>query len=1255
MNSYPTLRTSRAERWLWGELGDVPGALLMIILWTAVAVSTLNLPVVYIPFLTSVFNEAGVQPPPPDMLSPVVLPLALVTAVLHTLTNSRRQLPWNRQAAIIGGTLAVALGLALSAGDLLTLDRLPGLHLPQTVIRLKQVAWPALTLLGTLSLAVSRRHRLSPCWAALLAGSVTGVAAILSLAYPVYTLTYTLFIAGTVYTGVIHYLIVLVTGLLGIGLIAAAGPLAVHWNRTRGRARLGVGTLAGVVVGACLFGGLGGPAAGLIAQAPLYGVALDRTGYSSGEWVLELALAIINTFPLTYAAFWALLGGGAVVGGLTGRLNLLTRSSRSAGPIHAVSRPILWPVVGLLSTLLLLLAMTDVAILLLLEGVLQNILDLYGYTPAWLPTLITFTAAGQPWLVYLALQAGTLYWLHRHSLRLTAYPSVHWLTFGNGILNLIVLPGLLYLMNQSILFNLWSLAPLLTMMLFGLEMIVVSWPVGQSPPANKTSGALRPYAWATTGLVGALLAALFIHQSVAMLGLNLAFLALAPIEVLLQETAPPPGLSWLDNLIAPLFALHLAALVSLAVVLTLAGVILSGGLRLLDGRWRAWISPNLKALGWGSLAWLLTVLAGSAVLVALTWWQSGDVTRRQFMFLLYVGLTGLFLLVRRWRWGWVFVLPAVGLGAVALYAWVGYDIPDFLRTVAGPYPLLFVGGLLLSQHQLIASPLWGGRGAARLPSPRLVMPLRIVGWGLLAAAIGELLGGPRPVPYVVGLALVAGASQRSIVDYLAWPNLALAFGLALAGLIGLTLDDSYQLLLGHRWLWFSYLLLFGLTAGISYQALNLYAPTALRLAALPVLVGLVWLMLRLDQSPLVPQGGVSRYDPDSQQWTQLTPTNSPLGGALAYRFFEDSRGRLWAGSGTGLVARPTGQRQRAYLLFDTPQLWAAWLEPRTGLMAEPLRLLEDSQGQLWAASSIALGRFDPARPEDHLQLVASDKALTKQGPATSPRPLPARLVDVVLDPAGRLWLATAGQGVLRLDTADRRQPRWQAFTQKNSKLPSNQVHTLAVDQAGAIWAGTAQGLSRFNGTTWETLAAPEGLANSPVSLLLVDSRQQLWVGTDRALFRWDGQAWTSFDVASGWPEATGPTVLFEDSRGQMWAGTLAGAWRLNGQQWSYPVPDLRVTTLAEGPAGIIWLGGRQGLVRYDPATREQTHFTAAGGTLAANWVRDLHVDRAGSLWVSTFATQEITPPLRWGLWAMVLFFGCLFVSTYRGYVCGRVI
>ena len=283
MNSYPTVKTSRTERWLWAELGDVPGALLMIVLWTAVGVSVINLAAVYIAFLSSLFSDTGVQPPPPDFLSPVVLPAALVIAVIHTLTTSRRRFSWDQQAIIIVGSLSVAVGLALSAGELLTLDKL-GLHVPEAVSQLKQIAWPALTLLGTLSLTVSRRHRLSPCWAALLAGSVTGMAAILSLIYPGYTLIYTFFITNTVFTGMVHYLVIIVSGVLGIGLITVAGPLAVYWSRTRGRSRLWVGALAGMVLGVVLFGGLGGPAAGLIAQAPLYGVALERTGYSCRAW-----------------------------------------------------------------------------------------------------------------------------------------------------------------------------------------------------------------------------------------------------------------------------------------------------------------------------------------------------------------------------------------------------------------------------------------------------------------------------------------------------------------------------------------------------------------------------------------------------------------------------------------------------------------------------------------------------------------------------------------------------------------------------------------------------------------------------------------------------------------------------------------------------------------------------------------------------------------------------------------------------------
>lgn len=258
------------------------------------------------------------------------------------------------------------------------------------------------------------------------------------------------------------------------------------------------------------------------------------------------------------------------------------------------------------------------------------------------------------------------------------------------------------------------------------------------------------------------------------------------------------------------------------------------------------------------------------------------------------------------------------------------------------------------------------------------------------------------------------------------------------------------------------------------------------------------------------------------------------------------------------------------------------------------------------------------------------------------------VTDMALDNHGRLWLATAGDGLYRLE-GDRSpaDAKWEHFsTATVGNLPADFFHTLHTDQAGNLWAATSKGLSIFNGIGWGRPLAPTALSQSAEVLFIEDNTGQLWAGALGGLYQWNGEAWTQ---ASDWPEALDVTALVEDKAGGLWAGTTDGTLHFDGAQWNEVVPDVVVTALAEDPSGKLWVGAQSGLFRFDPATGQTDAFTSDNSGLVTNAVQDLLVDTDGDVWASTF-TVEQTPGSPWlGLAAAVLFFGYLSVQTYRHY------
>ncbi len=311
-----------------------------------------------------------------------------------------------------------------------------------------------------------------------------------------------------------------------------------------------------------------------------------------------------------------------------------------------------------------------------------------------------------------------------------------------------------------------------------------------------------------------------------------------------------------------------------------------------------------------------------------------------------------------------------------------------------------------------------------------------------------------------------------------------------------------------------------------------------------------------------------------------------------------------------------------------------------------MHLREDAQGQIWMASKATFGSLNPSDTEDELHIVTKDKVTPTFSPLSWAQ-LKTPITGLELDSAGNLWLGTAQNGVLfiKAGNLDSAQPTY--YNIENSGLLSNQIRVIHAGSSGEVWFGTANGLSQFDGTDWRVVILSGPDTHAPVTTLLEDSRGRLWVGTEAGGYWRDGQTWQLFEHSAGWPNQVSAQIFFEDSQDGIWAGTAHGPLRFDGQRWAQLGPDIDITAFAEGPPGQVWIGSRQGLVQFDLATKEQEFFDVANSQMVSNRVRNLHVDRDGQVWVSTFTTRQ-SEGLPWVAIAIgVLFFSYLFISTYK--------
>jgi len=228
--------------------------------------------------------------------------------------------------------------------------------------------------------------------------------------------------------------------------------------------------------------------------------------------------------------------------------------------------------------------------------------------------------------------------------------------------------------------------------------------------------------------------------------------------------------------------------------------------------------------------------------------------------------------------------------------------------------------------------------------------------------------------------------------------------------------------------------------------------------------------------------------------------------------------------------------------------------------------------------------------------------------------LPQATISCILQTDdGYLWLGGPG-GLIRFDGV--------RFTvmQNAGDVSLKQVHVqaLAEDAAHNLWIGTAgSGLIRWRGEHAERITRAQGLADDTVNALLVDGQGALWVGTaDGVTRRQNGQliSYPLHDLPSPAIRALAAT-----DDGAIWIGgdsSQVSIWQngeLTKRSFASLPTDARVRALCAFD-GAMWIGTDRGLLCSD-STGERRYTVADG--LADDRVHCLVAGGNDSLWIGT--------------------------------------
>ena len=259
---------------------------------------------------------------------------------------------------------------------------------------------------------------------------------------------------------------------------------------------------------------------------------------------------------------------------------------------------------------------------------------------------------------------------------------------------------------------------------------------------------------------------------------------------------------------------------------------------------------------------------------------------------------------------------------------------------------------------------------------------------------------------------------------------------------------------------------------------------------------------------------------------------------------------------------------------------------------------------------------------------------------TQGRPSPSTRVVAAAD--GAVWLLGSDGGVTQVtDTfRDGRCPPTGVSVQygpvlrrQDGVLPTNTVPALVAGRDGALWLGTALGLTRVQaGQVTSVLFNREVTVQGDVATL-----ETFFQAVAQAIFAAQpletvALGGVSFVEAFGRPLVKEDLIFsaVEDAQGRLWVGTLGGGLRRIEIRDGVPQDTLHLTrqeglgsnlilALTLGPDGAVWAATDEGVSRLRPSGETVTITNFTGLENVRGPVRDVAVEAAGTVWLATDA------------------------------------
>ena len=278
-------------------------------------------------------------------------------------------------------------------------------------------------------------------------------------------------------------------------------------------------------------------------------------------------------------------------------------------------------------------------------------------------------------------------------------------------------------------------------------------------------------------------------------------------------------------------------------------------------------------------------------------------------------------------------------------------------------------------------------------------------------------------------------------------------------------------------------------------------------------------------------------------WRHLS-TEQGLSSAFVLSLCLDREGNLWVGTdGEGLdrIKRKT---------FSTPTEHHSWVVQS---------ISGDGSGGLWLA-------FNAHGVSCWITNSMQDFGVSRHQSAWT----------VLVDHQQRVWVGTMDEGLFQFQTNH-------FLPAPGAEILGPHIFALFEDHQGWLWAGTQNGLARWNGEDWKIYTTPDGLV---VRAIAEDAEGDLWIGTEsHGLVFFKAGKFISYQKEGEGLPGNDISCLYLDRDGVLWVGTSGhGLARFYQGKWTRYSTDNGLASnsidyIIEDDGGCLWIGSNAGLMR----------------------------------------------------------------------------